>query len=53
MKIAILACDDFSVRGGAERLIIDISYALGADIIVPSFNEDGCTGHMMKREKLI
>jgi glycosyltransferase involved in cell wall biosynthesis len=40
MKIGILACDDFSVRGGAERLIIDISNALGADIIVPSFNED-------------
>ena len=40
MRTAILACDDFSVRGGAERLIIDFSRALGADIIVPSYNED-------------
>ena len=38
MRTAILACDDFSVRGGAERLVIDFSRALGADIIVPSYN---------------
>lgn len=54
MKIAILACDDFSVRGGAERLIIDSSHALGADIIVPSFNEDVVRTYDEKREiKLI
>ena len=54
MKTAILACDDFSVRGGAERLIIDSSRALGADIIVPSFNEDVVRTYDENREiKLI
>jgi glycosyltransferase involved in cell wall biosynthesis len=50
MKIAILACDDFSVRGGAERLIIDFSRALGADIIVPTFDEEVARAYDKKRE---
>jgi len=40
MRIAVLACDDFSVRGGAERLIVDFSRALDADVIVPDFDEN-------------
>jgi len=38
MKIGILTVSDFSVRGGAERLIIDLSRAIDADIVVPSFD---------------
>jgi glycosyltransferase involved in cell wall biosynthesis len=40
MRTAILTGDDFSVRGGAERLVVDFSRALGADIVVPSFDEE-------------
>ena len=40
MRIAVLACDDFSVLGGAERLVIDFSKALDADIVVPEYHDD-------------
>ncbi|HTY15730.1 MAG TPA: glycosyltransferase [Methanoregulaceae archaeon] len=40
MKIAILSCNQFSVAGGAERLIFDMSRALRADVIAPSFGDE-------------
>lgn len=40
MRIAILSCGDFSVRGGAERLTMDLARALDADIVSPTFDED-------------
>jgi hypothetical protein len=39
MQIAILSCNQFSVAGGAERLVIDMARALNADVITPSYNE--------------
>jgi len=40
MKTAILSAYDFSVTGGAERLIIDLARALGAEVVVPSFSRE-------------
>jgi glycosyltransferase involved in cell wall biosynthesis len=40
MKIAILSCNQFAVAGGAERLIFDMSRALGADIVAPFFSDE-------------
>ncbi len=40
MKIAILSGYDFSVTGGAERLIVDLASALGADVVVPTFRDE-------------
>lgn len=40
MKVGILSGSDFSVTGGAERLIVDLARALGAEVVVPSFSED-------------
>jgi glycosyltransferase involved in cell wall biosynthesis len=50
MRIAVLACDNFSVQGGAERLIIDFSRALGADVVVPTFNEQVIKSFDERRE---
>jgi len=35
MNIALLTCSDFSIVGGAERFIIDITRALDATIVTP------------------
>jgi glycosyltransferase involved in cell wall biosynthesis len=40
MNIGILSGSDFSVTGGAERLIVDLARALGAEVVVPSFREE-------------
>lgn len=40
MKIAVLACCDFSIVGGGERFIIDIATSLDATIIMPSFRDN-------------
>lgn len=38
MRIAILSSYEFSVLGGAERLILDLARALDAEVVVPSYN---------------
>ncbi|MCQ8893333.1 MAG: glycosyltransferase [Methanolinea sp.] len=40
MKIGVLSGYDFSVLGGAERLILDLARALGAEVVVPTFREE-------------
>jgi len=44
MRVGILSGSDFSVTGGAERLIIDLARALGAEVVVPTFRE-GVVSH--------
>ncbi len=38
IKIAILSCEDFTVLGGAQRLLIDVARALHAIIICPTYD---------------
>jgi len=40
MSVAVLTSYEFSVLGGAERLILDLARALSAEVVVPRFNED-------------
>jgi glycosyltransferase involved in cell wall biosynthesis len=40
MKIGILSGSDFSVTGGAERMIVDLAHALKADVVVPTFRDE-------------
>lgn len=44
MRIGILTGSEFSVFGGAERLVIDLAQALGAEVVVPSLAE-GVVSH--------
>ncbi|MCU0631935.1 MAG: glycosyltransferase [Methanolinea sp.] len=39
MRVAILTGYEFSVLGGAERLILDLARVLDAEVVVPHFNE--------------
>lgn len=40
MRVAILSSYEFSVLGGAERLILDLARALDAEVVVPHFNAE-------------
>jgi glycosyltransferase involved in cell wall biosynthesis len=40
VRAAILTGYEFSVIGGAERLILDLAKALSADIVTPSYNKE-------------
>jgi glycosyltransferase involved in cell wall biosynthesis len=40
VRIAVLTGYEFSVLGGAERLILDLARALDADIVAPDFHEE-------------
>ncbi len=48
--IAILSANDFSVIGGAERLIIDLARVLNADVVVPASNRDAINLYDSKKE---
>lgn len=43
MRIAILTGYEFSVLGGAERLILDLAHALDAEIVAPDFKDEVIT----------
>lgn len=40
MRIGILTGTEFSVTGGAERLVVDLARALDADVVVPAYREE-------------
>lgn len=40
MRVAILTSYEFSVLGGAERLILDLARALDAEVVVPHVDEN-------------
>lgn len=50
MKIGILTGYEFSVLGGAERLILDLARALDAEVVVPSVHDEVVSFYDPKRE---
>lgn len=40
MRVAVLTSYEFSVLGGAERLILDLARALDAEVVVPHYDEE-------------